>query len=76
VLSAVLATFGLVFEENLRRVTTLSIGQVTVDGLKIANHGSQRTVVNNKKERVYGGSRLVCVRAPPKTLHARPRSAS
>jgi Protein of unknown function (DUF3182) len=57
-----IATFGLVLEENLRRVTTLSIGQVTVHGLMIAYHGMQRTVVNNKGEHVYGGSRLVCLR--------------
>lgn len=57
-----IATFGLVLEENLRRVTTLSIGQVAIDGLKIAYQGTQRTVVNNKGEDVYGGSRLVCVR--------------
>ena len=57
-----IATFGLVLEENLHRVTTLSVGQVTVDDLKIAYHGTQWTVVNNKGERVYGGSRLVCVR--------------
>ena len=57
-----IATFGLVLEENLRRVTTLSIGQVTVDGLKIAYHGTQRTVMSNKREHVYAGSRLVCIR--------------
>jgi hypothetical protein len=57
-----IATFGLVLEENLRRVTTLSVGQVTVDGLKIAYQGTQRTVMNNKGEHVYGGSHLVCVR--------------
>ncbi len=43
-------------------MTTLSVGQVTVDGLKIAYQGMQRTVMNNKGEHVYGGSRLVCVR--------------
>lgn len=57
-----IAAFGLVLEENLRRVTTLSVGQITVDSLKIAYQGTQRTVVNNKGEQVYGGSRLVCVR--------------
>jgi hypothetical protein len=57
-----IATFGLVLEENLRRVTTLSVGQVTVDGLKIAYQGTQRTVMNNKGDHVYGGSRLTCVR--------------
>jgi len=57
-----IATFGLVLEENLRRVTTLSVGQVTIGELKIAYQGTQRSVVNNKGEHVYGGSRLICVR--------------
>jgi hypothetical protein len=57
-----IAVFGLVLEENLRRVVTLSVGQITVDGLMIAYHGTQRKVMNNKGEHVYGGSRLVCVR--------------
>jgi uncharacterized protein DUF3182 len=57
-----IARFGLVLEENLRRVTTLSVGQVTIGGLKIAYQGTQRNVVNNKGEHVYGGSRLTCVR--------------
>jgi hypothetical protein len=69
-----IATFGLVLEEYLRPVTTLSVGQVTVDGLKIAYHGTQRTVMNNKGEHVYGGSRLVCVRGGWEALDRLPMS--
>jgi hypothetical protein len=69
-----IATFGLVLEENLRRVTTLSVGQITVDGLKIAYQGTQRTVVNNKGEHVYGGSHLTCVRGGWETLDHLPMS--
>jgi uncharacterized protein DUF3182 len=57
-----LAAYGLVLERNLRRVITLSVGQVTVGDLMIAYHGTQRTVTNNKGKLVYGGSHLVCVR--------------
>jgi hypothetical protein len=71
-----IATFGLVLEENLRRVTTLSVGQVTVGGLKIAYHGTQRTVVNNKGEHVYGGSHLVCVRGGWEALDRLPMPPS
>jgi hypothetical protein len=69
-----LATFGLVLEENLRRVTTLSVGQVTIDDLKIVYQGTQRTVVNNKGEHVYGGSRLACVRGGWEALNRVPIS--
>jgi hypothetical protein len=69
-----IATFGLVLEENLRRVTTLSVGQVTVDQLKITYQGTQRTVVNNKGEHVYGGSHLFCVRGGWEALDRVPMS--
>jgi len=69
-----IATFGLVLEENLRRVTTLSVGQVTVGGLKIAYHGTQGTVANNKGEHVYGGSLLTCVRGGWEALNRLPMS--
>jgi hypothetical protein len=69
-----IATFGLVLEENLRRVTTLSVGQVTVDQLKITYQGTQRTVVNNKGEHVYGGSGLFCVRGGWEALDRVPMS--
>jgi hypothetical protein len=69
-----IATFGLVLEANLRRVTTLSVGQATVDRLKITYQGTQRTVVNNKGEHVYGGSRLFCVRGDWEALDRVPMS--
>jgi hypothetical protein len=39
-----LVTYGLVLEENLREIRTLSVGYITVDGLEISYHGTQRTV--------------------------------
>jgi hypothetical protein len=57
-----IASHGLVIESNLRDVTTMSIGQITIDDTTIAYHGKQRVVTNNAGCRVYGGSALVCVR--------------
>src|SRR5262245_7481691 len=57
-----MATYGLVLEENLRQVRTLSVGEVAVGGLRISYHGTQRTVADNEGRPVYGGSELVCVR--------------
>jgi hypothetical protein len=59
---AVIAAHGLVVESNLRDVTTVSIGQITVDDMTIAYYGKQRVATNNAGCRVYGGSALVCVR--------------
>src|SRR5215813_4507767 len=42
-----MATYGLVLEENLRQVRTLSVGEVSVGGLRISYHGTQRTVADN-----------------------------
>jgi hypothetical protein len=69
-----LATYGLVLEENLRQVTTLSVGQVAVGSLTISYHGTQRTVTDNQGRPVYGGSDLVCVRGGWETLDALPMS--
>jgi hypothetical protein len=57
-----IAAYGLVIEQNLHHVTTLSIGHITVDNLSFAYHGRQRVTVNNERKQVYGGSDLVCVR--------------
>lgn len=57
-----MATHGLVLETNLRQPVTLSVGRITIGDMTIAYHGTQRTVVNNKGQTVYGGSRLVCAR--------------
>jgi Protein of unknown function (DUF3182) len=57
-----MATYGLVLEENLRQVRTLSIGEIAVGSLRLSYHGTQRTVSDNGGRPVYGGSDLVCMR--------------
>ena len=69
-----MATYGLVLEENLRQVRTLSVGEVAVGGLRISYHGTQRTVADNKGQPVYGGSDLVCVRGGWDVLDGLPMS--
>jgi hypothetical protein len=70
-----MATYGLVLEENLREVRTLSVGEVAVGGLRISYHGTQRTVADNEGRPVYGGSELVCVRGGWEVLDALPKSS-
>jgi hypothetical protein len=69
-----MATYGLVIEENLRQVRTLSLGEVAVGGLRISYHGTQRTVADNEGRPVYGGSDLVCVRGGWEVLDTLPMS--
>src|SRR5262249_50679836 len=69
-----MATYGLVLEENLRQVRTLSVGEVAVGGLRISYHGTQRTVADNDGQPVYGGSDLVCVRGGWESLDVLPMS--
>jgi hypothetical protein len=69
-----MATYGLVLEENLRQVSTLSVGEVAVGRLRISYHGTQRTVRDNQGRPVYGGSELVCVRGGREVLNALPMS--
>jgi hypothetical protein len=69
-----MATYGLVLEENLRQVSTLSVGEVAVGRLRISYHGTQRTVSDNQGRPVYGGSDLVCVRGGREVLDALPMS--
>ena len=57
-----IATTGLVLEENLEHVTTLSVGHIAVNDIEFAYHGSQRLTTDNNGRSVYGGSDLVCVR--------------
>ena len=66
---------GLVLKTNLRRVTTLSVGQVTIDGFTITYHGTQRTATNNEGKSVYGGSYLVCVRGGWEALDELPMTS-
>ena len=63
-----IAVNGLVLESNLRDVTTVSIGQITIDDMTIAYHGKQRVAINNEGSPTYGGSNLVCVRGGWKAL--------
>ena len=67
-----MATYGLVLEENLRQVRTMSIGAIAVGGLRLSYHGTQRTVTDNEGLPVYGGSDLVCVRGGWEALDALP----
>src|SRR5215475_9957053 len=67
-----MATYGLVLEENLREVRTLSVGEVAVGNLRISYYGTQRTVRDNQGRPVYGGSELVCVRGGWESLDALP----
>jgi hypothetical protein len=57
-----LAEYGFVLEANLREVTTLSVGQVSIDNITMTYHGTQRFVKNNHGLSVYGGSDLTCIR--------------
>jgi len=63
-----ITTYGIVIEENLRHVTTRSVGQITVDDLTVGYFGTQRRTTNNDGQSVYGGSNLVCVRGGWKAL--------
>src|SRR5215469_13206805 len=69
-----MATYGLVLEENLRQVRTLSVGEVAIGDLRISYHGTQRTVADNEGRPVYGGSDLVCVRGGWEVLDTLPMS--
>src|SRR5215813_1937472 len=69
-----MATYGLVLEENMRQVRTLSVGEVAIGGLRISYHGTQRTAADNEGRPVYGGSDLVCVRGGSEVLDTLPMS--
>lgn len=57
-----LARHGILFEVNLEPVSTLSVGQVTLDDLTVTYHGRQWLGRDNAGRSVYGGSELTCVR--------------
>jgi len=57
-----LAEFGIALEQDLRDVTTRSIGQVRIDEIVASYCGTQRLVLNNDGEQVYGGSDLLVAR--------------
>ena len=48
-----LATYGLVLEENLRDLTTLSVGQTAIDTFTISYYGTQRRVRDNDGRAIY-----------------------
>lgn len=57
-----LAQDGVVVEENLRDVTTYSVGRVDVGDVTMTYCGMQRVTRNNRGAFVYGGSALSVVR--------------
>lgn len=65
-----LAQDGIVIEQNLRDVETLSVGQVTVAGMVATYYGYQRLTTNHKGAEVYGGSDLTVVRGDFQALLA------
>jgi len=70
-----MAAYGLVLEDNLRQVRTLSVGHVAVGNLRIGYYGTQRTVADNEGRPVYGGSELVCALGGWEFLDVLPMSA-
>ncbi|WP_326534592.1 DUF3182 family protein [Pseudorhodoferax sp.] len=65
-----LAQDGVVIEQNLRQVQTLSVGQVHVAGIVATYFGYQRLTTNHKGAEVYGGSDLTVVRGDFQALLA------
>ena len=63
---------GIVIEENLADVVTLSVGQVTVAGMVVSYYGHQYLTKNNSGGEAYGGSRLTVVRGDFHALLAGP----
>jgi hypothetical protein len=57
-----LAQCGLVVEPNLAQLTTYSVGQVCVAGMRASYCGTQKATRDNRGEPVYGGSDLLVVR--------------
>jgi len=73
-----IATYGLVLEENLRQVRTLSIGEVTIGSLRISYHGTQRTVRDNEGGQFTAGrTSYACAAGGRVSMHfpCRPRYA-
>ena len=57
-----LALEGLVLEQDLADVVTLSVGQLRLGGIDVSYYGRQSSTLNNRGVPVYGGSELWCVR--------------
>lgn len=65
-----IARDGVVVEQNLAKVETLSVGQVWVAGVTATYFGYQKLTRNNRGEEAYGGSDLTVVRGDFHTLLA------
>jgi uncharacterized protein DUF3182 len=67
-----LALHGVVLELHLDDARTFSVGQVSLDGQRIAYHGTQCTVRDAAGREVYGGSALWVIRGDLDDLLAEP----
>lgn len=65
-----LSTCGVVLEENLASVSTVSVGYLRLAGMDISYCGRQRLTKDNIGKPVYGGSDLELVRGGPDALAA------
>jgi hypothetical protein len=57
-----LHTHGVVLEQQLDNISTLSVGTLSLEGENISYYGRQRTTINNQGYIDYGGSDLCCMR--------------
>ena len=57
-----LQTHGVVLEQQLDDISTLSVGTLSLEGEHISCYGKQRTTINNQGNIDYGGSDLCCIR--------------
>lgn len=66
---------GVVLERNLEDVTTFSVGQVELGGLRASYCGTQTLTRNHAGDMVYGGSTLRAVRGTLEDLLSHPIEA-
>lgn len=71
-----IASCGVVIEENLERVTTLSVGQLRVENIVASYYGTQCSTCNNSGHSVYGGSELFVINGDFDALLEWPLSAN
>jgi hypothetical protein len=57
-----LQTHGVVLEQQLDDISTLSVGTLSLEREQISYYGRQRTTINNQGNIDYGGSDLCCIR--------------
>lgn len=57
-----LQTHGVILEQHLHNIATLSIGTLSLAGRHISYYGQQYTTINNQGKVDYGGSDLCCIR--------------